>query len=174
MYHMKQNCHIIVTLLEVSIYVQNVIIWIIIRCQRTAHSKTKKKKIKKFKQKHLLHLWVWLQELSNIRTVLFLCLFTCHHFWRILGLQENKLYIKPHYINIYFILKQFNNGNTQKYTTFFNICTCPAAHLVISMTLLSVQQQAVCRQVTVSLPQPCLSTFKWCSVRTEHHLNLNL
>jgi hypothetical protein len=32
------------------------------------------------------------------------------------------------------------------------------------MTLLSFQQQAVCRQVAVSLPQPCLSTFKWCSV----------
>ena len=59
-----------------------------------------KKKIKKFKHKNLLHLWVWLQEFRNIRAVLFLCLFTCHHFWRIIGLQENKLYIKPHCINI--------------------------------------------------------------------------
>jgi len=56
-------------LLEVSIYVQNIIIWIIIRCRRRAHSK-KRKKVMKFKQKNSLHLWVWLQELTNIRTVL--------------------------------------------------------------------------------------------------------
>ena len=60
-----------------------------------------------------MYLWVWLQELTNIRTVLLLYLFKCHHFWRILGLQENKLYINPHCVNIYFILKKFNNSNTQ-------------------------------------------------------------
>jgi len=109
-------------------------------------------------------LWVWLQELANIRTVLFLCLFTCHHFWRILGLQGNKLYINPQCVHIYFILKHFNNSNTQTYKTFFNICTCPAAHLVISMTFLSFLQWVVCRQMTVSLLQPLLSTYKWWSV----------
>lgn len=71
-----------------------------------------KKRIKKFKQKNSLHLWVQLKELTNIRTVLLLCLFTSHHFWIILGLQENKLYINPHCVNIYFILKHFNNSNT--------------------------------------------------------------
>ena len=118
-----------------------------------------RKKIKKFKRKNSLPLWVWLPELTNIRAVLFVCPFTCHHFWRILGLQDNKLYINAQCVNVYFILKQFNNGNTQTYKTFFNICTCPAAHLVISMMFLSFQQQVVCRQVTVSLPQPLLSTF---------------
>lgn len=72
-----------------------------------------KKRIRNSEQKNSLHLWVWLQDVTNIRTVLLLCLFKCHNFWTIQGLKENKPYVNPHRINIYYTLKHFNNSNTQ-------------------------------------------------------------
>jgi hypothetical protein len=84
MYNMKQNCPIIIMLLDVPVcskhnYTKN-------NKMSKKNTNQNKKRIKKFKQKNSLHLWVWLQELTNIRTVLLLCLFTCHHFWIILKL----------------------------------------------------------------------------------------